>query len=112
MRQTKLGRTSSHRKATFRSLVTSLFRHGRIKTTEAKARELRPIAEKLITKAKVDDLHARRMVASYVRDKEVVKTLFSEIAPKYSERPGGYTRVIKVGVRRGDAADEAIIELV
>ncbi len=108
----RLGRTSSQRKALFRSLVTSLFREERIVTTEVKAKELRSIAEKLITKAKRGDLHARRQALAYVYDEEVVKKLFDEIAPRYAERNGGYTRIIKVGQRRGDAAETAILELV
>lgn len=108
----KLGRDSSARKALFRSMLTSLFQYERIETTEAKAKELRGFAEKMITLAKRGDLHARRQVLAFVMDEEVVRKLFDTIAPKYAERPGGYTRVIKLGVRKGDAAPTAIIELV
>ncbi|MDD3927102.1 MAG: 50S ribosomal protein L17 [bacterium] len=108
----KLGRPTDERIALFRSLITSLFRYGKISTTEMKAKEIRPIAEKLITLAGTDDLHARRQVIAYLYDKEVASKLFSEIGPRYKERPGGYTRILKVGFRRGDAAPMAIIELV
>jgi len=95
-----------------RNLATSLFRHGRIETTVAKAKELRSFAEPLITKAKRGDLHARRLVARTIQDREVLKKLFDEIGPRYADRPGGYTRVVHLGHRTGDAADMAIIELV
>jgi len=95
-----------------RNLATSLFRHGRIETTVAKAKELRSFAEPLITKAKRGDLHARRLVARTIQDREVLKKLFDEIGPRYADRPGGYTRVVHLGHRAGDAADMAIIELV
>ncbi len=108
----KLGRDSSARKALFRSMLTSLFQYERIETTEAKAKEIRGLADKMITLAKRGDLHARRQVLAFIMDEEVVKKLFDTIAPKYAERPGGYTRVIKLGVRKGDAAPLAIIELV
>lgn len=108
----KLRRTSSQRRALFRNMVTSLFREERIETTEVKAKELRSIAEKLVTKAKRGDLHARRQVLSYVFDEDVAKKLFDTIAPRYAERQGGYTRIIKVGQRRGDAAEKVILELV
>jgi len=108
----KLGRTASHRKATLNSLITSLLRYKRIKTTLAKAKETRTFAEKLITKARKGDLHAKKQVMNNIKDKEVVKELFSEIIPKIGDRPGGYTRVIKLGQRNGDAAQMAIIELV
>jgi large subunit ribosomal protein L17 len=94
------------------NLATSLFRHGKIRTTESKAKRLRPLAEQLITKAKRGDLAARRRVLSVVRDKDVVYTLFDQIAPRYANRNGGYTRIVKVGPRKGDAAPMAIIELV
>jgi len=94
------------------NLATSLFQHGRITTTEAKAKRLRPLAERLITFAKKGDLHARRRVLTVVRDKEVVHTLFTEIGPQYAERPGGYTRITKLGPRKGDNAPMAVIELV
>jgi large subunit ribosomal protein L17 len=96
----------------FRNMATSLFKHGRIETTEAKAKELRRYAEPLITKAKRGDLHSRRLVARKIHDSEVLARLFDEIGPRYSDRPGGYTRVVKLGHRAGDAADVAIIELV
>ena len=108
----KLGRTSSHRKATMQALATSLLKHKRIKTTLAKAKELRGFAEKLITKARKGDLHSQRQVMELLKDKEVVKELFGEIVAKVGDRPGGYTRVIKLGQRFGDAAQMAIIELV
>jgi large subunit ribosomal protein L17 len=94
------------------NLATSLFQHGRITTTEAKAKRLRPLAERLITFAKKGDLHARRRVLTVVRDKEVVHTLFAEIGPQYAERQGGYTRITKLGPRKGDNAPMAVIELV
>ncbi len=116
----KLGRNSGARKALFRSMVTDLFIYERIQTTEAKAKELRKVAEKLITMAKRGDLHSRRLAASYVRPEPIgdlsgqdaVQKLFSEIATRYSERNGGYTRIMKVGHRRGDAAPVVLIELV
>ena len=108
----KLGRDSSARKALLRSIVTSLSQHERIETTEAKAKELRKVADKMLTLAKRGDLHARRQVLAYMMDEDVVKKLFDEIAPKYKDRQGGYTRIIKTGVRQGDAAPVAIIELV
>ncbi|PLX40799.1 MAG: 50S ribosomal protein L17 [Deltaproteobacteria bacterium] len=108
----QLGRNSSHRKAMFRNMVTSLFEHGKIKTTDAKAKELRKIAEKLITLAKRGDLHARRRALSYVRSRDVVEKLFGEISGQFGDRPGGYTRIIKLGNRRGDNAPLSIIELV
>lgn len=108
----KLGRDSSARKALFRGIVTSLFQHERIETTEAKAKELRKVADKMLTLAKRGDLHARRQVMAYMMDEDVVKKLFDEVAPKYKDRQGGYTRIIKAGVRQGDAAPMVIIELV
>ena len=114
----KLGRDSSARKALFRDLVTDLFLYERIQTTEAKAKEVRSIAEKLITLAKRGDLHARRQVAAFVRreqaneGRDVIQKLFSEIAKRYAERPGGYTRILKLGPRRGDAAPMVYLELV
>ena len=108
----KLGRDSSARKALFRSILTSFFAYERIETTEAKAKEISGLAEKMITLAKRGDLHARRQVSSYLMDEEVVKKLFSTIAEKYADRQGGYTRVMKLGPRRGDAAPMAILELV
>ena len=108
----KLGRPSAHRKSMLRNLVTDLLREGRIQTTDCRAKEARREAEKMITLAKRGDLHARRQVLAYVFDEDVVTKLFEEIAPKYAERNGGYTRIIKMGPRRGDAAEMAIIELV
>ena len=108
----KLGRDSSARKALLRSIVTSLFQYERIETTEYKAKELRKIADKMVTLAKRGDLSARRQALSYMMDEEVVKKLFETVAPKYKDRQGGYTRIIKTGVRQGDAAPMVIIELV
>lgn len=108
----KLGRVSSHRKALFRSLVTALFDKERIETTEAKAKEIQPIAEKLITKAKAGGLSYYRDAVGYIYDESVAKKLFSQIAPRFGEQNGGYTRIVKLGVRRGDAAPLAILELV
>lgn len=108
----KLGRTSSHRDAMFRNMVTSLFEHERIVTTKEKAKELRPIAEKMITLAKRGDLHARRQALSYIRSKAVVEKLFTDIKDQFAERKGGYTRILQTGMRKGDAASMAIIELV
>ncbi len=108
----KLGRTSSHRRAMFRNMVTSLFEHERIVTTEQKAKELKPIAEKMITLAKRGDLHARRQALSYMQSKDVVAKLFDQIGSQFSDRQGGYTRIIRTGARQGDAAPMAIIELV
>lgn len=107
-----LGRTAEHRRAMLRNMASSLFLHGRIETTTAKAKELRVFAEPLITKAKRGDLHARRLVARDIQNGEVLTKLFGEIGPRYLERPGGYTRVRHLGHRSGDAADMAIIELV
>lgn len=108
----KLGRTSSHRNAMFRNMVTSLFEHERIVTTTEKAKEARPIAEKMITLAKRGDLHARRQALSFIRSKDVVEKLFTEIKDNFEDRKGGYTRIIKTGVRKGDCASMAILELV
>ena len=108
----RLGGSSSHQKAILANLATSLFEHGRIKTTEPKARALRPYAEKLITHAKKGTLHNRREVMKKIRDKDVVHTLFAEIGPFFADRNGGYTRIIKVEARKGDNAPMAVIELV
>ncbi|KUI16819.1 50S ribosomal protein L17 [Mycobacterium sp. GA-1285] len=108
----RLGGSSSHQKALLANLATSLFEHGRIKTTEPKARALRPYAEKLITHAKKGTLHNRREVMKKIRDKDIVHTLFAEIGPFYADREGGYTRIIKVENRKGDNAPMAVIELV
>ncbi|ACH37982.2 ribosomal protein L17 [Citrifermentans bemidjiense Bem] len=108
----RLGRTTSHRIAMFRNMVTSFLQHEKITTTDAKAKELRSIAEKMITLGKRGDLHATRQAAAYIRDKKVVTKLFTEIAPRYTERPGGYTRIIKLGIRPGDNAPVSVLELV
>jgi large subunit ribosomal protein L17 len=108
----RLGGGPAHQKLILANLATSLFEHGRITTTETKARTLRPYAERLITKAKKGDLHNRRQVLRVIRDKGVVHALFEEIAPRYAERPGGYTRITKLGPRKGDNAPMAVIELV
>jgi large subunit ribosomal protein L17 len=108
----KLGRTSAHRQAMFRNLATSLFRHEKIETTDAKAKDLRGFAEKLITLAKRGDVSARRLAFRDIRDDEVLKKLFDDIAVRYKARPGGYTRLTKVRIRRGDNAPMSVIELV
>src|ERR1700744_453064 len=108
----RLGGGPAHERLMLANLATSLFEHNRITTTEAKAKRLRPLAERLITFAKRGDLHARRQVMSVIRDKDVVHKLFAEIGPNYTERPGGYTRIIKVNPRKGDNAPMALIELV
>jgi large subunit ribosomal protein L17 len=108
----RLGGSPAHQRLILSNLATALFEHGRITTTEAKARVLRPHAEKLITKAKKGDLHNRREVLKTIRDKSVVHVLFTEIAPTFAERPGGYTRITKIGPRKGDNAPMAVIELV
>lgn len=108
----KLGRTSSHRKHFLRNLTLSLLKNGKMETTVTRAKETRKFAEKMITLAKRGDLHARRQVIAFIGDKEVAKKLFEETAPKYAERQGGYTRILKLGPRRGDGAPMAIIELV
>jgi large subunit ribosomal protein L17 len=107
-----LGRMAAHRKALHRNMVTSLFRYERIRTTKAKALEVRRSAEKLITRAKEDSVHNRRIVSSRLFDEGIVAKLFTDIAPRMKERPGGYTRIIKLGERRGDAAEVVILELV
>lgn len=107
-----LSRTTAHRRAMLRNMVTSLFRFERITTTKAKAKEARRKAEKLVTRAKVDSVHNRREVAKYIADEKVLNKLFTEIAPRMKERNGGYTRVLKLGFREGDAADVVILELV
>ena len=108
----RLGGSASHQRHILANLATALFEHGKITTTESRARTLRPVAEKLITKAKKGDLHNRREVLKTIRDKSVVHTLFTEIAPTFAERPGGYTRITKLGPRKGDNAPMAVIELV
>ena len=112
VRGRKLGRTTAHRKALFRNQLTALFTHDRIVTTLAKAKELRPLAERMVTLAGTGSLPARRKVLTMVPDKEVVRRLFDEIAPRFTDRPGGYTRVMRLGRRRGDGAELAIIEFV
>ena len=108
----KLSRTASHRRATLRNMATSLFRYERIETTTARAKELRPYAERLITLARRGDLHSRRLAGRKIQDRQVLGKLFDDIAPRYSERPGGYTRILKLGNRKGDAAEMSLIELV
>ncbi|HEX2865086.1 MAG TPA: 50S ribosomal protein L17 [Deinococcales bacterium] len=108
----KLSRSSSHRRALATAQATALLREGRINTTVVKAKELRPYVEHLITVAKGGTLHDRRIVAQDIRDREVLQKLFSDVAPKYADRSGGYTRILRTGFRRGDAAETALIELV
>ena len=108
----KLGRTSDHRKAMLRAMVTFLLENGRIETTVTRAKEVRSMAEKMITIAKTNDLNSKRQVLAYVTKEDVVKKLFDEIAPKYADVNGGYTRIVKIGPRRGDAAEMAVSELV
>jgi large subunit ribosomal protein L17 len=108
----KLGRDASHRKALYANLAASLIEHGRIKTTEAKAKAVKPIAEQMITLGRRGDVHARRQALAYLRSQDVVHQLFSEVAPRFVERPGGYTRIVKLGPRPGDAADMVYLELV
>jgi len=108
----RLGRKTSHRVAMFRNMVTSLLDHGKITTTDAKAKEIRVVAERMITLGKRGDLHSMRLAAAVIREKSVVSKLFSTIAPCYKERLGGYTRIIKLGIRQGDAAPLSLIELV
>lgn len=108
----RLGGSAAHERHLLANLAKALFEHGRITTTEAKARRLRPVAERLITKAKKGDIHNRRQVLATITDKSIVHTLFTEIGPRYENRPGGYTRITKIGNRRGDNAPMAVIELV
>ena len=108
----RLNRTHEHRKAMFANMCGSLIEHEQIKTTLPKAKELRPIIEKLVTLAKRGDLHARRLVAQDIHDNAVLRKVMDEVAPKYAERPGGYTRILRVGTRRGDGVTMALIELV
>ena len=108
----KLGRTTDHRKAMLRAMVTFLLEKGKIETTVTRAKEVSAMAEKMITIGKVNDLHSKRQVLAYITKEDVAKKLFDEISPKYAERNGGYTRIVKIGPRRGDAAEMAIIELV
>ena len=108
----KLGRDAAHRKALYSNLTCSLIEHGRIRTTEAKAKAVKPQAEKLITLARRGDLHARRQALSELRSQEIVHRLFAELGPRMADRPGGYTRIVKIGPRQGDAADMVYLELV
>jgi large subunit ribosomal protein L17 len=108
----KLGRDSAHRKALYSNLAGSLIEHGRIKTTEAKAKAVKPIAEKMITLGRRGDLAARRQALAYLRSQEVVHHLFAEVAPRFADRPGGYSRIVKIGPRYGDAAEMVYLELV
>jgi large subunit ribosomal protein L17 len=108
----KLGRDSAHRKALYANLTASLIEHGRIRTTETKAKAVRPVAEKMITLGRDGSIHARRQALAFLRSQEIVHLLFSEVAPRFRDRPGGYTRVIKLGPRQGDAAPMAYLELV
>jgi large subunit ribosomal protein L17 len=108
----KLGRATGHRKALYRNLVTSLLKHGKVVTTEAKAREVRSQAEKMITLGKDSGLHAYRQALSYITDKSVTEKIFAELGPRYKERPGGYTRIVKLEPRLGDGASMVQLELV
>jgi len=108
----KLGRDAAHRKALYANLTGALVTHGRIKTTLAKAREVRPVAERMVTLGKRGDLHARRQAIAFLRSKTVVHHLFADVAPRFETRPGGYTRIVKLGPRQGDAAEMAYLELV
>jgi len=108
----KLGRVSEHRRALFRNQLLSLMQHERIITTLPKAKELRPIAERMVTLGRKNTVHARRLAARWIADREVIKKLFSEIAPRFANRPGGYTRIVKLGPRKGDGAELAILEFV
>jgi large subunit ribosomal protein L17 len=108
----KLGRDSAHRKALYSNLTSALIEHGRIRTTEAKAKAVRPIAEQMITLGRRGDVHARRQALAYLRSQDVVHKLFSDVGPRFSDRPGGYSRIVKLGPRPGDAAPMAYLELV
>ena len=108
----KLGRDSAHRKALYANLACSLIEHGRIKTTEAKAKAVKPFAEQMITLGKRGDLHARRQALAHLRSQEIVYRLFADVGPRFAERPGGYSRIVKLGPRPGDAADMVYLELV
>ena len=110
--QRKLGRTTDQRRAMLRQLTTSVLEHGRIETTTTRAKEVRKLVDKMITLGKANTLHTRRQALSYMTQEDVVTKLFEEIAPKYAERNGGYTRIIKIGPRRGDAAEISVLELV
>ena len=108
----KLGRTSAHRKALYANLAGALIEHGRIRTTEAKAKAVKPIAEQMITLGRRGDVHARRQAIAFLRSQDVVHKLFSEVAPRFADRPGGYSRIVKIGTRQGDAAEMVYLELV
>ncbi len=108
----KLGRDAAQRRSLYANLAASLIEHGRIKTTEAKAKAVKPIAEQMITLGRRGDIHARRQALAFLRTQEVVHQLFSEVAPRFAERPGGYTRIVKLGPRQGDAAEMVYLELV
>ena len=108
----KLGRTSAHRKALYANLAGALIEHGRIRTTEAKAKAVKPIAEQMITLGRRGDIHARRQAIAFLRSQDVVHKLFSEVAPRFADRPGGYSRIVKIGTRQGDAAEMVYLELV
>ncbi len=108
----KLGRDSSHRRALYANLTGALIEHGRIQTTEAKAKAVRPIAEKMITLGRRGDIHARRQALAYLRSQEIVHKLFSDVGPRFTERPGGYSRIVKLGPRQGDSAEMVYLELV
>ena len=108
----KLARASAHRKALYANLACSLVEHGRIETTEAKAKAVKPFAERMITLGRRGDLHARRQALSHLRSQEIVHRLFADVAPRFTERPGGYTRIVKLGPRQGDAANMVYLELV
>lgn len=112
VRKGKLGLKTEHRLSVLRNLCTELFRHGRITSTDVKIKELKRFSEKIITTAKTDSVHSRRLVNTKIKDKDILKKLFEEIAPSFSERPGGYTRIVKLNFRRGDAAPISLIELV
>lgn len=111
-RHRKLGRTTAHRLALFRNQLSSLVIHGRIVTTLPKAKELRPVAERLVTRGKSDTVHDRRIVGRWVADRDLIKKLFTEIAPRFADRPGGYLRIVKLGPRHGDGAEMAVLEFV
>jgi large subunit ribosomal protein L17 len=108
----KLGRDASHRKALYSNLAGSLIEHGRIKTTEAKAKSVKPVVEQMITLGRRGDIHARRQALAYLRSQDVVYKLFSDVAPRFADRPGGYTRIVKLGPRQGDSAEMVYLELV
>ena len=108
----KLGRTSAHRKALYANLAGALIEHGRIRTTEAKAKAVKPIAEQMITLGRRGDIHARRQAIAFLRSQDVVHKLFAEVAPRFADRPGGYSRIVKIGTRQGDAAEMVYLELV